>query len=159
MTPHKQTPQTPRMSDISDNISDKSLHGSGLAERVEALTGPCREMDAAVFQAIGAPVPFKFANKLIALEYNDVENAYFARVSDDMRVRYSPPAYTASLDAAMTLVPERTPWSVCYPANNDGSRSCHGVPTKPTADVLGRFGHAATPALALCAAALRARSA
>jgi len=77
-----------------------------LAERVEALTGPDREVDVLVFQAIGAPAPFQFANKLIALEYNDIEQAYFARVSDDMRVRYSPPTYTASLDAAMVLVPD-----------------------------------------------------
>lgn len=29
MTPHKQNPETPIMSDTSDNISDKSLHGGG----------------------------------------------------------------------------------------------------------------------------------
>lgn len=75
-----------------------------LAGRVEKLDGPDREVDVAIFRAIGAPAPFQFANKLIALEYNDIEQAYFARVSDDMRVRYKPPAYTASVDAAMTLI-------------------------------------------------------
>src|SRR3546814_1218729 len=36
------------------------------------------------------------------------------------------PHYTASLDAAMTLVPEGMSWSVTDPANADGSRSVFG---------------------------------
>ena len=65
--------------------------------------------------------------------------------------RYGIPAYTASLDAAMTLVPEGRWWSV-----NGGNR----------ADVWASgyiderwHATAATPALALTAAALRARAA
>jgi hypothetical protein len=131
-----------------------------LAERCEAATGPDRELDAAIFQAIGAPVPFQFANKLIALEFNDIENAYFARVSDDMQVRYSPPAYTASLDAAMTLVPpehavDLTIWAGknrarLLPLFQDGDRWLHSGSAPHYCS------NAATPALALTAAALRA---
>lgn len=77
-----------------------------LIERLQAASEGSRELDMEVFKAIGAPVPFQFMNKLLALEFNDVEQAYFAKVSDDMRVRYSPPAYTASIDAAMTLIPD-----------------------------------------------------
>jgi hypothetical protein len=83
-----------------------------LADRIEGLDGPSREVDAEIFRAIGAPVPFQFANKLIALEFNDVEQAYFARVSDDMRVRFSPPAYTASMDAVRTLIDPSDEWEV-----------------------------------------------
>ena len=77
-----------------------------LADRVEACAGPDREVDAEIFRAIGAPVPFQFANKLVALTFDAGERAYFADVSEDLRVRYSPPTYTASIDAAMTLVPD-----------------------------------------------------
>jgi hypothetical protein len=123
-----------------------------LAERVEALTGPDREVDVLVFQAIGAPAPFQFANKLIALEFNDIEQAYFARVGDDMQVRYSPPAYSASLDAAMSLV--RKGWVSVrgwdYP--NRASRAIF----MDDEGVRLFWGRAATPALAMTAAALRA---
>ena len=120
-----------------------------LAEHCEAATGPDRETDAAIFQAIGAPVPFQFANKLIALEFNDIENAYFARVSDDMQVRYSPPAYTASLDAAMTLVPEGAFWSITMRGEvHGGYHACCQL----EGGLDWREG--ATPALAMTAAAL-----
>lgn len=130
-----------------------------LAGRCEKANGPDRKLDMGIFKAIGAPVPFQFANRLIALEYNDIERAYFARVSDDMQVRYSPPAYTASLDAAMTLVPDdmrdeieiTTLYQVARVGINlnhapddcpyYGSNQCNSIP------------------LALCAAALRARAA
>lgn len=62
------------------------------------------------------------------------------------------PAYTASIDAALTLVPEGYDWSL---DNFDGDRG------RPHAWVCkdGPFYNAtaATPALALCAAALRAK--
>lgn len=59
------------------------------------------------------------------------------------------PAYTASIDAARSLVPAGAPWSIndyCAP--------------KASARVYGfKEAHAVTPALALCAAALKARKA
>ncbi len=135
-----------------------------LAERIGAATGPDRELDAEIFHAIGAPVPFQFANKLIALEFNDVENAYFARVSDDMQVRYSPPHYTASLDAAMSLVPEGAGLNISryWIASNKGpvwsaEIAQGGVPDNPRR--VSDCYDTPTPALALCAAALRARAA
>jgi len=131
-----------------------------LAERCEAAEGPDRETDAAIFQAIGAPAPFQFANKLIALEFNDVENAYFARVSDDMRVRYSPPACTASIDAAITLVPPQHAVDLTIWAGKNRARL---LPIVQDANLWLHRGadphycsNASTPALALCAASLRA---
>jgi hypothetical protein len=53
------------------------------------------------------------------------------------------PMFTASLDAAVTLVPEGCGWMVMSSAAKVGVWPSHG----------------ATPALALCAAALRARAA
>jgi hypothetical protein len=69
------------------------------------------------------------------------------------------PAYTASIDAAIALVPEGHTWSV-----GDWSAADKGVAATcwPPNDLcpVGFEGisRAATPALALCAAALRARA-
>lgn len=73
---------------------------------------------------------------------------------------YNPPAYTTRVDAAMTLVPDDFVWLVENLCGNaarvigpeiDG-QVASGV--SPIADDLAK-----TPALALCAAALRARAA
>lgn len=58
------------------------------------------------------------------------------------------PGYTASLDAAMTLVPEGWGYSIC-PNSSLLTRSAFSA---------GIMSRAKTPALALCAAALRARA-
>lgn len=120
-----------------------------LIDRLEASTEGSRELDAEVFKAIGAPAPFQFMNKLIALEFNDVEQAYFARVTDDMQVRYSPPHYTTSIDAAMTLVPEGGFAEI----NTYDNPDCF---VWPGAGEECFQGTAATPALALAIAALKA---
>jgi len=64
------------------------------------------------------------------------------------------PHFTASLDAALSLVPEGMRWCV---DTCDGRPRCfveppHPYPGQPW------WGNASTPALALCAAALRARA-
>ncbi|MGF7152494.1 hypothetical protein [Novosphingobium gossypii] len=128
-----------------------------LAEWCEAAAGADRELDAAVFRSIGAPVPFQFANKLLALTFDEARNAYFADIGE-MRVRYEPPAFTASVDAAMTLVPEgclhmaRTIWDAAGKTAGIG-RVDRYVSGKWTD---GFDSCAASPALALTAAALRA---
>ena len=125
-----------------------------LADRVEALTGPDREVDAQIFRTTESAPPFQYLNKLIALSWHEQEQAYFAQVSDDMRVRYDPPHFTASLDAAMTLVPEGFVFSLdtfgspavakVYLVRHD---NCYVRTKRHTC---------ATPALALTAASLRA---
>lgn len=60
-------------------------------------------------------------------------------------------SFTASLDAAMSLVPEGCEWRVNWSELPD--RTWAGI-----AGVQGLNTSAATPALALCAAALRARA-
>ena len=62
-------------------------------------------------------------------------------------IRRAPPAYTASLDAAMTLVPEGWNYGI-FP-------KCAQLTHGPTTALKVVIATAATPALALTAAALR----
>lgn len=104
-----------------------------LAERVEALTGPCRETDKAIMDALVKHGVMAFRVGL-----------------DNFRV-------TASLDAAMSLVPEGSMWAC---GNHDNYRETPWAwclaPGMSWDDADNFF--AATPALALTAAALRART-
>ena len=75
----------------------------------------------------------------------ELDIAIFRAITDKPRIR---PPFSTSLDAALTLVPERCPWAV----------ESAGVVELGT--VNGPVeGFAATPALALCIACLRARMA
>jgi len=108
-----------------------------LAERVEALDGPNRNLDADIMRATGL---------------------------GGLKADYAPHPYTASIDAALTLVPEG--WAVERWQIWPGEPSTLDLlETKRSGDQWVRDGWqgkvdacAATPALALCAAALRARA-
>lgn len=118
-----------------------------LAERCEKAGGPDRVLDAEIYIAVRDNLP-----QMAALTVS-------GDVSDHV------PKVTASLDAALTLVPEG--WSKFF-------TQFPGLPAEAStfecrADSKGKFWHgtdmadsgrvkAATPALALCAAALRARA-
>lgn len=97
-----------------------------LAGRCEQVSGPDRALDCLIGDAIGA----RTRNGVINVSAT----------------------YTASLDAAMTLVPEGL-WAEGS-LSSPGQLEVHGPCTY---DPLGK-GWAATPALALCAAALKARA-
>lgn len=135
-----------------------------LAERCEKATGPDRELDLAIHRQINPEhVTFMDADlakgmaQLIALG----GDAWEKRKEALFRETNRSPRYTSSLDAAMTLVPANCCWSIIGPL-------CSG-PDKPDhfgADVSEFLTNpeypevrAATPALALCVAALRARAA
>lgn len=124
-----------------------------LAARLETLTGPSRLVDEEIALADG---------------YRDVHgdgslwdrgNDGYWTGNDDRATADCPalPAYTASLDAAMTLVPEGWVGSMAWDAEEtivrlfDDRVNPVRLPTQEAA--------AATPALALCAAALRSRQA
>ena len=105
---------------------------------IEQATGADRELDAEIAKAVGW------------ISYS-VGTTYHAC-----------PAYTASLDAAMTLVPDGYDWTIYYaiptaeyPYGSTAgcSPTDSNVRTADTSDAL-----AATPALALCAAALGAHA-
>jgi hypothetical protein len=113
-----------------------------LAAKAEAAAGPDRIFDAEVHRLITGGTVY------------DVLTSAGAIVD-------TVPAYSASLDAAMSLVPEGwTYWSVSAErigTGNDGSRA--EVSRLVDGDEEQCSGHATTPTLALCAAALRARAA
>ena len=126
-----------------------------LADRCEQATGADRELDAAIFRAIGAPVPFQFANKLLALTLDEARNAYFADIGE-MRVRYEPPAYTASLDAAMTLIDAECFWRLGHDGEGPDPSLFEARVFDPMQMDRPALSTAATPPLALTAATLRA---
>lgn len=133
-----------------------------LAAKVEAASGPDRELDCAIAVAAagffelpprweGGPVGYGYTNA-------DGEQIHPGHGGDQL---VKP--YTASLDAAMTLVPEGYDWSLCRYAQVDEGFLPFSVnmtpevqpyPVDQEIDV-----EAVTPALALTAAALRARAA
>jgi len=125
-----------------------------LADRVEGATGPDRGLDCAIADAVGAwpegwvkhlpgmGAPFAYHNPNGGAEWMEA------------------PAYTSSIDEALTLVPLRTDdgnytWAAgdCH-ENEYDSWACITEPPERSADFTA---HAATPALT--AAALRAHAA
>lgn len=112
-----------------------------IIQRLEALSGPYREVDEIIFREHSGQLLQKFSQ--------------------------SPPAYTASLDAALLLVPEGWQWLVSNraPLPHTGRAYIHnkqlmcvvggGLQRNP--DYVGHEFTAATPAIALTIAALEAR--
>lgn len=130
-----------------------------LAERVEKADGPDRGLDALIAialdperQVIVDHEPGRFPRKAI---YGPVTKLVpMAEANGEDAADYiNAPRYTASLDAAMTLVPEGHNWAVEHSTDGDGAW-CYDKNVNNTGPSL-----AATPALALTAAALRARAA
>jgi hypothetical protein len=127
-----------------------------LAEKVEGLDGPDRELDFDICKAVRSyPSDWRTRLRGASLEY------YLAWSDCALR-------YTASIDAALTLVPPGAHWGMGHDANGplagwawvrakvaDGWQEFHSPP-RMGFERAGPF--AATPALALCAAALRARA-
>ncbi len=113
-----------------------------LSARVEALEGPCRECDCLIENTLGL-AKFERDPRVI---YGD---AYYNRVE--------PKPYTASLDAAMLLVPEGWSWGVTAETERKERKYSASVRRYWTSFDKDYFCFATTPALALCAAALKAR--
>jgi len=106
-----------------------------LSDRVAAASGPDRELDLAIERAVGTYTAFSHY-----------------RMGDDDCEEYVPTRYTASIDSAMTLVPEGWFWTTATTPlrggygrliDREGYQAC---------------AQAATPALALTAAALKSRN-
>lgn len=121
-----------------------------LAERVEAAEGPDRELDREI------------AREQVYWILHGMGEEKAAEIADAMagaRLDADLDAYTASLDAALTLVPEG--WPVfhlfnCHLGPDRWIWEADLAPQRSYANIL--RGQAATPALALCAASLRARA-
>jgi hypothetical protein len=122
-----------------------------LAERCEQATGPDRELDVAI--AVAAGVIRERDGNLCYATGNDsdyvLERGYYDLEGGPQELPY----FTASLDAAMTLVPERCPWTL-----EPGSAWLRRLDDSDPSGVATIQGHNRNgTALALCAAALRAR--
>ena len=127
-----------------------------LAAACEAATGPDRELDIAIAEAIGI-VPASYERAVC----HGKPMMYYWSVSDSHAPHIIPDKFTASLDAAVSLMPEG--WRVA----SLFQRNCR-LPNwiwkaelwHPEADqnVRGIARNADLAALALCAAALRARA-
>lgn len=114
---------------------------------LEAADGPDWDLNAGIARALGW--------ELIEVSHTAGRTGAWKKPNGELM--YAAPFFTASLDAALTLVPDDANWGVSTPRqpNMSGKRywaSLHGYGGKPT----GTYG--ATPAIALCIAALKARS-
>ena len=125
-----------------------------LASRVEQAEGADRELDALIFRAIGAPLPDKFGPLSIDLEWDETGTSALMAVGE-MQVCFTPPAYTASIDAALTLLDKIAVLISLSEIKGDGlPEAIIGNPE--TSEIF--KGYASTMPLALCAASLRALS-
>jgi len=104
--------------------------------RIEAATGPERALDTDIFAELGLGKDWMRTSR-------EVQKVWSER-------------YTASIDRAVTLVPKGCDLFVTAIRRQEGRFSA-GI--FPTDDPYCEYGEAATPALAICAAALRARDA
>ena len=126
-----------------------------LIEALEKATGPCGELDAAIF-AVAYPerVPSPIFESGYGWRFEG--DGWWLATGEDARVppkTVTPARYTSSIDAALTLVPEGWLWRI-MPSDFDGWLA--EVWTDDTLDC--EFGvRAKTPALAICIAALRAK--
>lgn len=134
-----------------------------LAERCEAATGPDRELDAAIEVALkvgcraNLPDDLEYLSEISLSDYEARQRKaghywFHCRSGKSMR---SADRYTLSLDAAMTLVPDVITWGVGAGTLGSYAR----VVTDEPETVAHWCRIAATPALALTAASLRARAA
>lgn len=137
-----------------------------LIERIESASGPDRELDAMIWAST--------VNGYIegrSIWYNDKGWVKTAVALGDGMVRErkrlgdpaDAPAYSASIDAAVSLVPEGWRWMAGHREHpharayvENGAPAFAGFGSRRNPDQLWFEVTAATPALALCVASLRA---
>lgn len=132
---------------------------SALIARVEAETGPDRELDEAVALTLNIYVRERRGKDRQYWFYKVGGNDYERRSTHRYAGSDGLPFYTSSIDSALTLLPERCGWIV------SNGRVWHDEPlggariTSLDGDTMIAEAEAATPCLALLAAILRARQA
>lgn len=124
------------------------------AARCEAATGPDRDLDRRIAAASGRAV-WKNGSVWMTREYRPPSGRERSPKPVDAPV----PDYTGSIDAALTLVPEGWSWGLSHESERSDGRTFASVRRYWSSFDRDHFCWAATPALALCAAALRARAA
>ena len=123
----------------------KAEQFEALALRCEQATGPDRELDADIWLLC---VPGAARKHTSYFHKASGRECVIDETRDVTGRLIIVPAYSASLDAALTLVPDGSPASLIIFANKRSFAECEDDNQR----------EAATPALALCAAALRARA-
>jgi hypothetical protein len=130
-----------------------------LIARLEDAEAGSRELDAAIFRYFGEPVPTEFAGRGIKLEWQDDGTAVMP--IGDMHVRYSPPSYSTSLDAALALAERVLPsWRVFGISDERDSQVNSGW-AAGICELRGpgiQHARTWTPALAICIAILKAKA-
>ena len=131
-----------------------------LAARVEAAAGADRALAKDIARALGmAPTLGHPGN----YGWREDDYGWWMATGEDARIlprRIDPGAWLTSLDAAAALAPEGWAWAIYGGTRDEGHATAYCVPNAgavPWPDWI-RDIDAATPALALCAAALRARA-
>lgn len=150
---------------MRDDLSD-------LIARIEAANEGSRELDAEIAASQGwclhPRTEYEAAQSDTGFTCLDCGADSWGNLSRNglgQRLRDEPPRYTRSLDSALTLVPEGWTFGVNTFAPNEVFNPGGAQAYVMRADALGKsdaggyhHAEAATPALALVAAALRARS-
>jgi hypothetical protein len=139
-----------------------------LAEQCEAATGPDRDLDLAIgLAALGWEWVENYFDSNPILDCGSANHVGWKSGNPPPDCIPSP---TGSIDAAKTLVPERAFFTLYERGRYEQNpRRAHGMECPPEAQIyvlrvmdgdhhIGSSYRAATPALALCAAALRSRS-
>jgi hypothetical protein len=126
-----------------------------LAERCEQATGPDRELDQAIELTLPGVLPHPDMGRFKADDWAYVISGT-GHPDYEPGQGYASPRYTASLDAAMTLVPDGCREWHCGRNIKTGKGQAYLL--DPATMRTPIYVHGETPALALCAAALRARA-
>lgn len=134
-----------------------------LIAKLDRASGPDRELDAGIWEHLGlAPKYDNSKNNYGHWHYRGGGDYHYSDDSPWGRNQLAP-FYTSSIDAAMTLVPDGYGWSVSQPNATALASGLLKKNTPVTAEVQHGIGSryvvaGATPAIALCIAALKARA-
>lgn len=137
-----------------------------LIARIEAATGPDRALDAEIacyLKIVPDPAPGwlkRWSGPFAPISFRGSDPGQIAAMHSDGKsgVNWTSPRFTASLDAAITLVPQGSFWSLLTSGDNDHGYQAAVVPFRRDIPRELTYTSCETPALALCAAALKARN-
>ena len=126
-----------------------------LIARLEAATGPDRELDARL-HAVRNPT---WRSTLAFFRWAAIQpNGQMTDTTAWRFMQEKAPPYTSSIDSALTLVPEGWGWKAESNLGFGHTVTVGHVGANKLYDRPEGWGEAATPALALCIASLKARA-